>query len=71
MPERETLSLGRTIFIVYSCIQPAFIEVMFFLCTLPGTEFGVGHVSGKKINKAHCLKDFTSLRMGEYKEAIM
>lgn len=68
------MSLGRNIFVVYSCPQPAFIDVMFFFSVPPGTEFGVGHVSGKKkkkINKTHCLKHFTSSRMGEYKEAIM
>lgn len=46
------MSLGRNIFVVYSCPQPAFIDVMFFFSVPPGTEFGVGHVSGKKKKKS-------------------
>lgn len=66
------MSLGRTIFIVFSFIQPAFIEAVFFLCTQLGAEFVKGCVGGKRISEAHCLKrDFTGLRTGEFREAVM
>lgn len=62
--------LEREPFVEYSHIHTACTEAVFSRTVL-GTEQGVAHDRGEKVRKAHCLRNITSLRTGEHREAIM